>query len=77
MKSIQTPQLEGISFITNAAGEQVAALIDLKQHGELWEDFYDTLLIRTRADEPRESLEEVQEKLRQSGKLRDRRYTWN
>ncbi|HEX9989225.1 MAG TPA: hypothetical protein VGE45_12200 [Chloroflexia bacterium] len=71
MKSIQAPQLEGISFVTNTAGEQVAVLIDLKQHGELWEDFYDALLIRARANEPRESLDEVQEKLRQSGKLRD------
>lgn len=69
MGDIRMQNLEGIGFVTNAAGEQIAVLIDLKQHGELWEDFYDALLIRARADEPRETLEEVQEKLRQSGKL--------
>lgn len=63
--------LEGIGFVTNAAGEQVAVLIDLSLHGELWEDFYDALLERARADEPRETFEEVEKKLRQSGKLRD------
>jgi len=67
----QLSVLEGISFVTNAAGEQVAVLIDLKQHSELWEDFYDALLVRARADEPRETLEEVEQKLKQSGKLRD------
>jgi hypothetical protein len=63
MKNIQAPQLEGVSFVTNAAGEQIAVLIDLKQHGELWEDFYDATLVRARADEPRESFEEVRKML--------------
>jgi len=38
-------------------------LIDLKRYGELWEDFYDALVARQRADEPRESLESVREAL--------------
>lgn len=63
MRNAQAPQLEGIGFVTNAAGEQIAVLIDLRQHGELWEDFYDVLLVRARADEPRESLEEVRKML--------------
>ena len=61
--------MEGIGFVTNAMGEKVAVLIDLREHGDLWEDFYDALLARTRADEPRESLEEVREQLISSGKL--------
>jgi hypothetical protein len=40
-----------------------AVLIDLKKHGEVWEDFYDTLLVKEREFEPRESLEEVKKKV--------------
>ena len=61
--------LDGIQFVTNAAGEKVAVLIDLKQHGELWEDFYDAIIAQHRSDEPRESLESVREALRRQGKL--------
>jgi len=61
--------LEGIQFVTNAEGEKTAVLIDLKRYGELWEDFYDVLIARQRADEPRESLEEVRSILKQQGKL--------
>lgn len=61
--------LEGIQFVTNAAGEKTAVLIDLKQYGELWEDFYDALIAHQRADEPRESLESVRKTLKQQGKL--------
>lgn len=69
MKNTQPPQLEGIGFVTDASGEQVAVLIDLKRHGELWEDFYDTLIAEARADEPQQSLESVMERLKQLGKL--------
>ncbi len=61
--------LEGIQFVTNATGEKTAVLIDLKQYGEIWEDFYDVLIARQRTEEPRESLELVREKLKQQGKL--------
>jgi hypothetical protein len=61
--------LEGIQFVTNVEGERTAVLIDLKRYGELWEDFYDALIARQRADEPRESLESVREALEQQGKL--------
>lgn len=66
---MQTPEVEGIQFVTNAAGEKVAVQIDLKQYGELWEDFYDIIIARKRAKEPRESLESVREALKQMGKL--------
>ena len=61
--------LEGIQFVTNAAGKKTAVLISLNQYGELWEDFYDLLIARQRNDEPRESLESVREMLKQQGKL--------
>ena len=61
--------MEGIQYVTDDKGRKTAVLIDLKKFGELWEDFYDALIARERADEPRESLEVVREKLRRQGKL--------
>jgi len=61
--------LKGIQFVIDERGEKTAVQIDLKKYGELWEDFYDTLIAQARADEPRESLEEVKQKLIAQGKL--------
>ncbi|MEW5986667.1 MAG: hypothetical protein AB1791_08545 [Chloroflexota bacterium] len=61
--------MEGIQFVVNEKGQKTAVLIDLVKYGELWEDFYDSLLVRWRANEPRESLETVKEFLKQQGKL--------
>jgi hypothetical protein len=61
--------MRGINFVTNEDGERIAVMIDLKKHGELWEDFYDGLIAKRRKDEPRESLESVRELLRKTGKM--------
>jgi len=61
--------MKGIQFVVDDRGEKTAVLIDLQEHGDLWEDFYDCLIARARADEPRASLAEVREQLRQQGKL--------
>jgi mRNA-degrading endonuclease RelE of RelBE toxin-antitoxin system len=61
--------MKGIQFVTNEKGEKTAILIDLKRHRNLWEDFYDSLLVAQRANEPRESLEAVKKRLRNQGKL--------
>ena len=61
--------MEGIQFLVDESGERTAVLIDLKKYGELWEDFYDSVTARARADEPRESLESVKERLLTQGKL--------
>ncbi len=61
--------MKGIQYVVDESGEKTAVLIDLKEHGELWEDLYDALIAEQRRDEPRESLEEVKERLRQVGKL--------
>ena len=45
-------------------GKKTAAVINLRQHGRLWEDIYDTLLAESRAHEPRESLEFVKDRLK-------------
>jgi PHD/YefM family antitoxin component YafN of YafNO toxin-antitoxin module len=59
--------VEGIQFVTDDKGRKTAVLIDLKKYGELWEDIYDSLTAKRRAGEPRESIEDVREKLRQQG----------
>ncbi|KAF0108474.1 MAG: hypothetical protein FD146_1048 [Anaerolineaceae bacterium] len=61
--------MEGIQYVTNDTGQKVAVMIDLKKYGEVWEDFYDILTARSRANEPRETLESVKELLKKQGKL--------
>jgi hypothetical protein len=63
--------MRGIQYITDDRGKKKAVVIDLESYGELWEDFYDSLVARKRASEPRESLESVKKRLRKQGKLND------
>ena len=65
-----TKIMEGIQYVTNEKSQKVAVQIDLKKFGELWEDFYDNLLLYQRRKEPRESLVSVKERLIKQGKLR-------
>jgi hypothetical protein len=59
--------MKGIDFVTNKRGQKTAVLIDLKRHGQLWEDFYDSVVARNRAREPRETLDAVKDRLRRAG----------
>lgn len=61
--------MTGIQYLTNEKGKKVAVQIDLLKHGELWEDFYDLLVARRRAHDPRESIESVRNHLRKMKKL--------
>ena len=61
--------MEGIRFVTDDKNRKVAVMIDLRKYGELWQDFYDSMLARVRANEPRESLASVKKRLRKQGKL--------
>jgi len=63
--------MEGIQYVTNDKGQKVAVLIDLKKYGEVWEDFYDILTAHARANESRETLEEVKALLKTQGKIDD------
>jgi len=45
-------------------GNKTAAIIDLRRHARLWEDFYDTLLAQSRVHAPRESLDAVRRRLK-------------
>ncbi len=61
--------MDGVNFLVDEAGHKTAVLIDLRIHGNVWEDFYDAMLADSRKHEPRESLESVKKRLKQSGKL--------
>jgi hypothetical protein len=56
--------MRGIQFVVNEDGQKTAVVIDLKQHSELWEDFYDRALARKRRGEPRETLASVKTRFR-------------
>ena len=55
--------VKGVEFVIDNEGQKKAVLIDLKRHKEIWEDFYDSLRVKERESEPRESLKEVKKKI--------------
>ena len=64
LSSDTIPPMSGITFMINSRGTKTAAVIDLRRHRKLWEDFYDTALAETRGHEPRESLDTVKRLLK-------------
>ncbi len=36
--------MKGIQCVVDESGEKTAVLIDLKEHGTLWDDLYDALI---------------------------------
>ena len=61
--------MSGIQFVVDNKGTKTAVIIDLSKFADVWEDFYDSLIARRRANEPRESLKSVKRRLRRAGKL--------
>jgi hypothetical protein len=61
--------MKGIEYVVDAKGKRKAAVVDLKVHGDAWEDFYDALTAKLRVNEPRESFSSVKTKLKAKGKL--------
>jgi len=55
--------MKGINFVIDSDGKKVAVLIDLKRLQEIWEDFYDCLLVEERKSEPTKSLKELERKI--------------
>ncbi|HKH45077.1 MAG TPA: hypothetical protein VKM72_10480 [Thermoanaerobaculia bacterium] len=60
-------RMKGIDFVVDEAGDRKAVVIDLAEYGDIWEDFYDTLVAQQREREPRETLAEVKKRLDVSG----------
>jgi hypothetical protein len=56
-------ELEGIQFVVNSHGEKTAVIIDLTEHSQAWEDFYDGLIADSRRGEPTISLENLRQEL--------------
>ncbi len=60
-------EIKGVQFVTDTSGHRVAVLLDLQEWGELWEDIYDNMIAKERADEPRMRLEDFEDELRTEG----------
>ena len=63
MSDVQSRAMNGVKFLFDEHGDRKAVLIDLKKNKALWEDFYDSVLARERAEEPRESFREAKKKI--------------
>jgi len=61
---VKINNMKGVNFVVNEKGKKTAVMIDLEEHGEIWEDFYDRMTVERRRKEPRETLEAVERKLK-------------
>ena len=59
-------KIRGVEIVRDTAGKPTAVRLDLRMHGQLWDEIYDCLLATLREAEPRESLSEVQTHLESS-----------
>ncbi len=55
--------MKGVQFVVDDKGDKTAVVINLKQHSELWEDFYDSAVAQARENDPRESIASVKKRL--------------
>ena len=51
--------MEGVRFLVNEQGEKTSVLIDLAEWGDLWEDFHDIIVSRSRQNESEISWDEL------------------
>jgi hypothetical protein len=66
---LEKDAMTGIQYVTDEEGRRVAVQIDLRVHGELWEDVEDVLISQSLRNEERIPLEEVEAELVRSGRL--------
>lgn len=62
----------GIGFLVDSHGRRKSVLIDLEQHGSLWEDLYDAYISQRRRAEPRESLATMKRLIQSPARRRGR-----
>ena len=55
--------IEGIQFLVNEEGEKTSVLIDLSEWGDLWEDFHDIIISRSREDESEIDWDEIKSEI--------------
>lgn len=51
--------MEGVRFLVNEQGEKTSVLIDLAEWGDLWKDFHDIIVSRSRQNESEISWDEL------------------
>ena len=64
--------MKGVSYLVDEAGNRTGVILDLRTHGRLWEDIHDRLLIESRRNEPRVSLDDVRKRLAGASKASSR-----
>lgn len=57
--------MRGVQFLVNDDGEKTSVLLDLQEWGDLWEDFYDILVSRSREQEETVSWADLETELDQ------------
>jgi len=63
--------MKGIHFLVDENNKKTAVQIDLNIYGELWEDFYDAMLVKLTKDEPTTSFDDFIGELKKDGALDD------
>jgi hypothetical protein len=66
---MEATMMKGIHFISDDAAEKIAVQIDLREHQDLWEQFYEVLLAESRKHEPRRSWRDIKRELKEQGQL--------
>lgn len=61
--------MEGILYVTDQNNKKRFVQIDLEKYGEMWEDFYDALMVEAVKDEDSIPLEELGQQLKTEGLL--------
>ncbi len=61
--------MEGIKYLIDDQKKTVAVQIDLDKYGDLWEDFYDVIVAKSREEEESIPFEDLVNELKSSGKL--------
>ena len=62
--------MKGIQFVVDEAGERKAVLIDLSEHGELWNDFHKALQAKQKRSEAAQKANAARSQEQRSGAAR-------
>lgn len=63
--------MRGIQFLVSEDGDKTAVLFDLQEWGDLWEDFYDILVSRSREAEETIAWSDLEAELDQENMIND------
>ena len=69
MQAESKATLKGIHYLMDSDNNRVAVQIDLEMYGELWQEFFDRLLIEFRKDEESNSFDDFLKELEEEGLL--------